>query len=103
MRLQNPDEITINEKTITVDKNGHAPYINFDEEDTNIIVLAYQPGIGKTHNAIEYMKKKENVNSFYFTNRHKAIEERIKNWNKKNEPLPTHWWGFDTPNGCPKN
>ena len=35
----------------------------FDKEDADIIVLAYQPGIGKTHNAIEYMKKKENINT----------------------------------------
>jgi len=76
-------------------RKGYTPYINFDIEDANIIILAYQPGYGKTYTALKYMRQKSNANTFYFTNRHDAIDERIKDWKHKNKPLPTHWKGFE--------
>jgi hypothetical protein len=94
MRTRNDKGLTINESTIQL-KDGYAPYINFDNQEADIIVLAYQPGFGKTYNAIEYLKDKHNINSFYFTNRHETIKEIIKKWDTKNNPLPTHWMGFE--------
>jgi hypothetical protein len=96
VRKRNPDGVKITIKTKRVSKKtGHTSYIDFDEEDADIVILAYQPGIGKTHNAIEYIKKKENANTIYFTNRHKVMEERIKEWDETNNPIPTHWYCFD--------
>jgi hypothetical protein len=40
------------------------------------------------------MKKKGNNNSFYLTNRHEAIKERVKGWDKQGISH-SHWQGFD--------
>jgi hypothetical protein len=81
--------------TKSLSKNGFTPYINFNNTTANIIILSYQPGFGKTYNALKYMKQQHNKNTFYFTNRHDTIDERIQDWDKKKKPLPTHWMGFD--------
>jgi hypothetical protein len=68
--------------------------INFDADikaGFNIIVLAHQPGIGKTYNALEYMKK--HPNTFYFTDRHRAIDEHTSVWDKDGIEY-NHWRGF---------
>jgi len=78
MRRKDHSGISIIEETITVDKHGHAPYINFNEEDADIIILAYQPGIGKTYNILKFMEN--NPNSFYFTDRHKVIQDNTRKW-----------------------
>ncbi len=95
MRIKNAQGITIDEDIVTLTKDGYAPYIDIDNTNADIIILSYQPGFGKTYTAIEYMKKKGNENTFYFTNRHDTIDERIKDWSNKNKPLPTHWKGFE--------
>jgi len=96
MRIKSSKGITIKtpvKKKLT--SKGYTPYINFDNEKANIIILSYQPGYGKTYSALKYMRQRNNTNTFYFTNRHDTIDERIKDWNVKNKPLPTHWKGFD--------
>jgi len=96
MRIKSSKGITIKtpvKKKLT--SNGYTPYINFNSEKANIIILSYQPGYGKTYSALKYMRQQNNANTFYFTNRHDTIDERIKDWNVKNKPLPTHWKGFD--------
>ena len=70
--------------------------IDFDnekEEGFDIVVMAHQPGIGKTYNVKEYMKK--NQNTFYFTKYHDSIEDTTKDFGQSF----THWWGFK--NMCP--
>jgi len=91
MRRRNPSDITVNEETISVDKNGHASYIDFSNEQADIIILAYQPGIGKTYNILEYMKS--NPSSFYFTDRHKVIQDNTRKWDEQNIEY-AHWEGF---------
>lgn len=69
--------------------------IDFDADiknGFNIIVLAHQPGIGKTYNAKEYMEK--HPNSFYFTDRHSAIDEHTSEW-EENGIEYHHWEGFE--------
>ena len=46
MRRKDHSGISITEEIISVDKHGHAPYINFNEEDADIIILAYPFVIG---------------------------------------------------------
>lgn len=79
--------------------------INFDkflQNGENIYVLAHQPGIGKTYNVMEYLKEKirndENFTFFYFTDRHKAIEEHTSNWDPN---WFMHWEGFSRI--CPRD
>jgi hypothetical protein len=91
MRIKDFSRLNIKEETIEVDKDGHAPYINFHDEDSDIIVLAYQPGVGKTYNVLKYIK--ENPNCFYFTDRHKVISENTSDWKKENIEY-AHWEGF---------
>ncbi|MDG6219614.1 MAG: hypothetical protein QCI00_09275, partial [Candidatus Thermoplasmatota archaeon] len=57
----------------------------------NIIILSHQPGIGKTTNVLKYMKN--HPHTFYFTDRHRAIEEHTKEWEKKGVEY-AHWKGF---------
>jgi len=61
------------------------------EKGFNIIVLAHQPGIGKTYAALEYMKR--HPNSFYFTDRHSAIDEHTSDWEEKGIEY-AHWKGL---------
>ena len=85
MRKKSSKGITIKTpKPKKLSQKGFATYINFNKQRANIIVLSYQPGYGKTYNALEFMRQPHNVNTFYFTNRHDTIDERIKDWNKKN-------------------
>jgi hypothetical protein len=74
---------------ITRNAQGYANPIDFSAKTEDIIVLAFQPGLGKTHMVLEYMKT--HPNSFYFTDRHNTIDENIKNWT--NVPHQ-HWKGF---------
>ena len=98
MRIKNFNNITFEEVTIMVDENQHAPILNFDEIDADIIVLAYQPGVGKTYNTMQYM-----INhpfSFYLTERHDTIEE-IQEEHGAEFPEYHHWEGF--PRKCKNN
>ena len=91
MRNKDASGITIIEETVPVDKFGHAPYKDFNNEESDIIVLAYQPGIGKTYNILKFMEN--NPNSFYFTDRHKVIQDNTRKWNELNIEY-AHWEGF---------
>lgn len=71
MRLREENGISIMEEVVRVDNKGHAPYIDFDSEEADIIVLSYQPGVGKTYCAMQYIET--HPNSFYFTERHETI------------------------------
>ena len=74
--------------------------INFDDmleqKGQNIYMLAHQPGIGKTYRVMEYLKKKidedDDFTFFYFTDRHKTIEENIKGFT---DVEVLHWEGFE--------
>jgi hypothetical protein len=92
-RFREPDGIEPFEfKQSEIGKNLQLK-IDFDkdiESGKNIIVLAHQPGIGKTYNVLEYIK--EHPNSFYFTDRHKAIDEHTSDW--ENKIKFSHWKGF---------
>lgn len=80
--------------------------IDFDDflkNRENIYVLAHQPGIGKTHSVMDYIVNKiredDDFTFFYFTDRHKAIEEHIASLEKKKdkellEDACAHWMGF---------
>jgi len=65
--------------------------INFNNLEADIVVLAHQPGIGKTFSVLNFMEKEKD--SFYFTTRHEVIEENIRSrgWN---EGFYSHWKGF---------
>jgi len=76
-------------KKIKINQQGYANPIDFSAQTEDIIVLAFQPGLGKTHMVLEYMKTQPN--SFYFTDRHETIEENIKNWTNVQYQ---HWKGF---------
>jgi len=75
--------------------------IPFDEilqqNGQNIYVLAHQPGIGKTYNVMQYLKKKieedNDFTFFYFTDRHKTIQENINEYFTDEEVI--HWKGLD--------
>ena len=96
MRIKNSKGITIwTPKIKRLNKDGYVPYFDFNKIKANIIVLSYQPGYGKTYSALKYMRQKHNQNTFYFTNRHDTISERLNDWNPKIKPLPTHWMGFE--------
>jgi hypothetical protein len=92
MRFKDSNGISISQETITVDRNVHAPFIDFNEEEADIIVLAYQPGVGKTYTILKYMI--DNPSSFYFTDRHRVINDNIKGWKDK-EIEYSHWEGFE--------
>jgi len=92
MRRKDATGITINEENVPVDKFGHAPYIDFNSEESDIIILAYQPGIGKTHTILKFME--QNPSCFYFTDRHKVIYENTKKWDDKSIEY-AHWEGFN--------
>lgn len=82
--------------------------IDFDsiiKDGYKIIVLNHQPGIGKTHTVMDYLLKKskedEKFTFFYFTDRHKTIDEQLKRLkddgdSKDKRILDTfaHWKGF---------
>ncbi len=96
MRLKNSNNIRMpTAKIKKLNKNRYVPYFDLNKIKANIIILSYQPGFGKTYTALKYMRQKHNKNTFYFTNRHDTIDERIKDWNIKNKPQPKHWKGFD--------
>jgi hypothetical protein len=101
MRIKSSSGITIKTpKTKKLTSKRFTPYIDFNKQRANIIILSYQPGFGKTYNALKYMRQPQNINTFYFTNRHDTIKERIEDWESKNKPLPTHWMGFDKEGRC---
>jgi len=70
--------------------------IDFDkliDEGYDIIILNHQPGIGKTTSVMNYINQKLSKDSdfkfFYFTDKHKTIEEHIKK-HFKSTPV-NHW------------
>ena len=92
MRRKNHQGININEQEVNVNEFGHTSMLNFSDINADIIILAYQPGIGKTYNILDYMKT--HPNSFYFTDRHKVIEDNIKGW-KQQKIDYSHWEGHE--------
>lgn len=96
MRIKSSKGIIIRNPIVKkLNKDGYVPYINFNKIKSNIIILSYQPGYGKTYTALKFMRQPHNINTFYFTNRHDTIDERLKDWNPKDKPCPTHWMGFN--------
>ena len=86
---------------LRIRKEGFIKYLNYHGKElkdidfnkeikgkTDILVLAHQPGIGKTYKVLRYIE--ENPNSIYFTDRHATISEAKKTFK---EDL-THWMGF---------
>ncbi len=65
--------------------------IDFDDLDADITVLAHQPGVGKTHAVMEYMKT--HPDAFYFTDRHDTINEIIADMDISDYEY-SHWQGF---------
>jgi hypothetical protein len=61
-----------------------------------IDIFAHRPGSGKTTTVLRYLKKKINEDKdfkfFYFTDRHEAILEHTKHWDKDTY---AHWEGFN--------
>ncbi len=90
MRKLDHNNITIIAEKITKTKQGYAQQIDFSQVKEDIIILAHQPGLGKTHTVLEFMKTHQD--SIYLTNRHDIIKENVKNWGKG---IPyVHWIGF---------
>ena len=94
-RIRDPKGIDYPFKSIEKDPDE----INFDKllgKGENVYVLAHQPGIGKTYNVMKYLKHKiqedKNFRFFFFTDRHEAIRERLKDWDKDSF---SHWTGFE--------
>ena len=54
----------------------------------NIYILSHQPGIGKTHSLMEWIKSKiesdDSFKFFYFTDRHDSIYEHLDKWKISN-------------------
>jgi len=92
MRIKDASGIEIYKDTVRVGKKGHAQRINFDDIDADIIILAYQPGTGKTHAAMNHMEN--HPDTFYFTERHETINELIEEYKVKLKHY-SHWEGFD--------
>ncbi|MHA2255333.1 MAG: hypothetical protein ACXAAM_04610 [Candidatus Heimdallarchaeaceae archaeon] len=79
-------------------------HINFDKilgKGYKIIVLNQQPGIGKTYTVMNYIlskcKKDNNFTFFYFTDRHKTIDEHLNILRKEDKKIVetfAHWKGF---------
>jgi len=83
-------------------------HIDFDsiiKDGYKIIVLNHQPGIGKTHTVMDYImnkcRKDDDFTFFYFTDRHKTIDEHLKQLkdegdseDKKILETFAHWKGF---------
>ena len=90
MRKLNHKGISFTYKEIKRNKEGYAETIDFSKVTEDIIILAHQPGLGKTYTVLEFMKK--HPDSIYLTNRHAIIKENVKNWNKKTY---AHWMGFN--------
>ncbi len=74
--------------------------IDFDSiigKGYNIIILNHQPGIGKTTSVMKYINQKLEQDSdfkfFYFTDKHKTIDEHIKKHFKSTPVI--HWKGFE--------
>ncbi len=96
------------EEISNVDKNLHLtiPLDSYVKNKYKIIVFNHQPGIGKTYTVINYIlnkcRKDDKFSFFYFTDRHEAIEERLKTLDKEaknkddNKIIKTfeHWKGF---------
>ncbi len=91
MRIKNFDNITFEEQNITVDEKHHAPILNFEEIDAQIIVLSYQPGVGKSYNTMQYMI--DHPFTYYLTERHDTIEEMQEEYGAE-FPEYHHWEGF---------
>mgnify|MGYP000542531224 CR=1 FL=1 len=90
MRIQNPNGITLNHTIVNQTQDGYGPSLDFLAQKEDIVVLAYQPGMGKTYLALEYMKN--HSDTFYFTDRHESLDENISNTQIKNY---SHWKGFE--------
>jgi hypothetical protein len=79
-------------------------HIDFDSiinEGYKIIVLNHQPGIGKTHTVMDYImnkcRKDDNFTFFYFTDKHKTINEHLERLRKEDKKIVEtigHWKGF---------
>lgn len=78
-------------KTYFYEETKKPEDIDFDAEKQNgmdIIVLAHQPGVGKTYHVKKYIQT--HPNSVYFTKHHETIEEILNDF----EEPQTHWKGF---------
>lgn len=58
--------------------------------DCDITIFANQPGIGKTYNAIQHIKK--NPSSIFLTSKHALLDEI-----EKEIPQSSHWYGISNP------
>jgi len=95
-RIRDPEGINYPFETIKLDPSK----IDFDKllerDGQNIYVLAHQPGIGKTYSVMQYLKKKieedEDFTFFYFTDRHKTIDEYLSGI--LSDYNISHWKGF---------
>jgi hypothetical protein len=90
LRKLNHKGISFTNQEIKRTKQGYAKPIDFSKEKADIIILAHQPGLGKTYTVLEYMKK--HPDSFYFTDRHEIINEHLKDWKSISF---SHWIGFN--------
>lgn len=92
--------------TIEESKLGKNLELNIDfdsiiDEGYKIIVLNHQPGIGKTYTVMDYLMRKckedDKFSFFYFTDRHKTIDEHIERLRDKDKEIVktfAHWKGF---------
>ncbi|MFW9949358.1 MAG: hypothetical protein ACFFKA_04450 [Candidatus Thorarchaeota archaeon] len=92
------------EKESELDKMNHIKNLNLDsiiKDGFKIIVLNHQPGIGKTYSVMNYIMNKSKIDDdftfFYFTDRHKTIDEhltRLEKFDKNIVKTFAHWKGF---------
>ena len=99
-RYRSKDGIKLHSLSIPADPSD----IDFDDfikgghfyQGEEIYILAHRPGIGKTHNVKQYIKKKiqddKDFKFFYFTDRHEAILEHTKDLENGTY---SHWEGFN--------